>query len=248
MSKENFFSIIIDACNQEDWIERCLNTCLTQKYDNYEVLLVDAVSDDNTFKIAKEYEKKFDKLKVYQHHTRLPQIWNIKWLTELSRPNSIIVSTDGDDWLKNSKVLQKLDEVYNEDVWITYGTYEEHPYRSVSHIYKEYSKEVIKNYSFREHQWLGSHLRTYRRELFLKIKEESFKRADGKWLDTAGDQAFMFPMLEMAAEKSRYIPEILYVYNVANESRDGAINEPRQVEMSNYVRSLPKYSRIESIN
>ena len=95
------------------------------------------------------------------------------WLTELSKPNSIIVSVDGDDWLKNGKVLSKLNEVYNSgEVWMTYGTYEEFPYRDVSYIYQPYPREVIESNSFREYRWLASHLRTYRRELFLKINIE----------------------------------------------------------------------------
>jgi glycosyltransferase involved in cell wall biosynthesis len=245
---ENHFTIAIDTCNHKDWIERCLNTCLTQKYDNYEVVLVDALSDDNTFEIAKQYAKEFPKLKIYQNEVRIPQIANFLWLTELSKPGSIVVSVDGDDWLKNGKVLQKLNDVYNSgDVWMTYGTYEEFPYRDVSSIYQPYPQEVIENNSFREHKWLASHLRTYRRELFLNINLDDFKREDGEWLDTAGDQAMMLPMLEMSAERSRHISEALLVYNVANVTRDGALNEARQVELANYVRSKNKYTRLESL-
>lgn len=245
---DNFFTIAIDTCNHEGWIENCLNTCLTQKYENYEVILVDALSDDKTFEIAERFSKEFPRLKIFQNKIRIPQVANFLWLTELSKPGSIVVSIDGDDWLKNSKVLQKLNEVYNSgDVWMTYGTYEEYPYRSVSHIYREYPKDVVKNNSFREYQWLASHLRTFKRELLLSIDEKNFKREDGQWLDTAGDQAIMLPMLELSGEKSRYIPEILYVYNVANVSRDGAVNEPRQVEMANYVRSKQKLSVLKNI-
>lgn len=245
---ENHFTIIIDSCNHEDWIERCLNTCLTQKYNNYEVVLVDAVSDDKTFEIAKDYEKEFKNLRLYQNKIRLPQVANFLWLAELSKPKTICVSIDSDDWLKNSKVLQKLNEVYNSgDVWMTYGTYEEFPYRSVSHIYKAYPDDVIKNKTFREYQWLASHLRTFRRELIFKINVEDFKREDGQWLDTAGDQAIMLPMLELVGDKSRYISDILYVYNVANVTRDGAINEPRQVALANYVRAKKKYETLKSL-
>lgn len=244
----NFFTIAIDTCNHEDWIEKCLNTCLTQKYDNYEVVLVDAVSGDKTFEIAKKYADEFKHLRIYQNEKRLPQVANFIWLTELAKPNSIIVSIDGDDWLKNSKVLQKLNETYNsEDVWMTYGTYEEYPYRDVSSFYYPYSKEVIESNSFREHRWLASHLRTWRRELLLKVNEDAFKREDGEWLDTAGDQAIMLPMLELSGNKSRYIPEVLYVYNVANVTRDGALNEARQVELANFVRAKNKYTQIEKL-
>lgn len=244
----NFFTIAIDTCNHEDWIEKCLNTCLTQKYDNYEVILVDAVSTDKTYEIAKKYASEFDNLKIYQNEKRLPQIANFLWLTELSKPGSIVVSIDGDDWLKNSKVLQKLNDVYNSgEVWMTYGTYEEYPYRDVSFIYQPYPEEVIKNNAFREHRWLASHLRTWRRELLLKIDVNDFKREDGEWLDTTGDQAIMFPMLEMSGHRSRHISEVNYVYNVANMTRDGASNEARQTELSNYLRSKKRYQPIDKL-
>jgi glycosyltransferase involved in cell wall biosynthesis len=244
----NFFTIAIDTCNHEDWIERCIKTCVTQRYDNFEVILVDAISDDKTYKIAEKLAENFNNLKIYQNKIRLPQVANFLWLVKLSKPNSIVVSIDGDDWLKNSNVLKKLNDAYNSrEVWMTYGTYEEFPYRNVSKIYQPYPDDVIINNSFREHRWLASHLRTFKRELFLKINEEDFKRKDGEWLDTAGDQAIMLPMLEMSGERSKHMSDALYVYNVANTSRDGAINEPRQVEMANYVRSLNKYEKLESL-
>jgi glycosyltransferase involved in cell wall biosynthesis len=243
-----FFSIIIDCCNQEEWVERCIGSCLGQKYKNFEVILLDALSDDNTFKIAKKYEKDFKNFKAFQNEIRKPQIANILELTKLSKENSVCVSVDGDDWLKNSQVLNKLNNIYKtKNVWMTYGSYEEFPYRSVKFHYHEYPEEVIKNNSFREYKWLASHLRTYKRELFLKINESDFKRKDGEWLDTAGDQAFMLPMLEMSSERSFFVDDILLIYNVANQKRDGALNESRQVELAKYVRSLKKYNRLNNL-
>lgn len=245
---ENFFTIAIDTCNHEQWIEKCLNTCLTQKYNNFEVILVDAISTDKTFEIAKKYAEDYPNLKVYQNEVRIPQVANFLWLTELSKPGSIVVSIDGDDWFKNSKVLQKLNEVYNSgDVWMTYGTYEEFPFRSVSHIYRPYPDEVIAKNNFREHQWLASHTRTWRRELLLQINKDDFKREDGEWLDTTGDQAIMLPMLELAGTRSRYVPDVTYVYNMSNTTRDSAKNEARQVELSNYIRAKKKYEPLQNL-
>lgn len=245
---ENFFTIAIDTCNHEQWIEKCLNTCLTQKYSNFEVILVDAISTDKTFEIAKKYAEDYPNLKVYQNEVRIPQVANFLWLTELSKPGSIVVSIDGDDWFKNSKVLQKLNEVYNSgDVWMTYGTYEEFPFRSVSHIYRPYPDEVIAKNNFREYQWLASHTRTWRRELLLQINKDDFKREDGEWLDTTGDQAIMLPMLELAGARSRYVPDVTYVYNMSNTTRDSAKNEARQVELSNYIRAKKKYEPLQNL-
>ena len=245
---ENFFTIAIDTCNHEQWIEKCLNTCLTQKYNNFEVILVDAISTDKTFEIAKKYAEDYPNLKVYQNEVRIPQVANFLWLTELSKPGSIVVSIDGDDWFKNSKVLQKLNEVYNSgDVWMTYGTYEEFPFRSVSHIYRPYPDEVIAKNNFREYRWLASHTRTWRRELLLQINKDDFKREDGEWLDTTGDQAIMLPMLELAGTRSRYVPDVTYVYNMSNTTRDSAKNEARQVELSNYIRAKKKYEPLQNL-
>ena len=250
-SGENFFSIIIDCCNQQKWIEKCLDSALQQDFYNFEVILMDALSDDNTFKIAQKYASRHPNLKIFQNETRLPQIANMVLLTKLAKPKSIVVSIDGDDWLPHNKILQELDMVYKSDVWLTYGTYKEYTgfasYRSVSHIYKAYPREVIDSNTFRDYRWLASHLRTYRRELFLKIDESDFKREDGEWLDTAGDIAFMIPMLEMAGEKSRFIADIMYVYNVANMQRDGSINEKRQIELAEYLFSKEKYHFIKSL-
>lgn len=243
----NFYSIAIDTYNHQDWIERCLNTCLTQKHDNYEVILVDAISTDKTFEIAQEYSKLFQNLHIYQNKIQIPQVANFLWLTELSKPGSIVVSIDGDDWFKNNRVLETLDKYYTDDVWMTYGSYEEYPYRNVSWHYHAYPEEVIRNNAFREHTWLASHLRTWRRELFLKINQDDLKREDGQWLDTTGDQSVMLPMLEMSGFKSRFIPEVTYVYNVSNQSRDSAKNEARQIELSNYIRAKQKYTTLNSL-
>ena len=111
----------------------------------------------------------------------------------------------------------------------------------------QYPEEVIKNNAFRDHRWLASHLRTWRKELLLKVDVSEFKRADGEWLDTTGDQAIMFPMLELSGHRSRHIAEVNYVYNVANATRDGASNEARQTELSNYLRSKKRHQQLESL-
>jgi glycosyltransferase involved in cell wall biosynthesis len=245
---QNFFSIIVDTCNHEKWIGKCLESCLMQDYNNYEIIIMDAKSDDDTFIICEGYKNKNKNIKLYQNEIRLPQVANFMLLSKLSRNNSIIVSVDGDDWFKHKNVLNKLNEVYNSgDVWMTYGSYEEYPYRDVSFHYREYPKNIIDMNYFREYDWLGSHLRTFRRDLILKINESDLKCTDGEWLTTTGDQAIMLPMLEMSRNKSRFISEVLYVYNVSDNTRDSSVNEKKQIELAKFIRSKEKYKKLESI-
>ncbi len=48
-----FVSVIVPARNEEDNIEKCLLSILTQEYSNFEVVAVDDNSDDKTLEIMK---------------------------------------------------------------------------------------------------------------------------------------------------------------------------------------------------
>ena len=89
-------------------------------------------------------------------------------------------------------------------------------------------------------------MRTYRAFLFRMIKEEHLMY-EGEYFKAGCDIGAGIPMLEMAGDKSRFIDEILYIYNVANPTRDGATKVARQVEVANYIRSKERYQRIESV-
>ena len=49
-------SIIIPAFNAEKYIEETLDSILQQTYHNFEIILVDDGSDDNTMNIMQEYQ------------------------------------------------------------------------------------------------------------------------------------------------------------------------------------------------
>jgi glycosyltransferase involved in cell wall biosynthesis len=237
--KKNHFTIVINTCNQDKWISKCIESCVNQKYDNFDVILVDALSDDKTYEISKEYESTFKNFKSYQNNIRVPQIANILFLTNKSKDNSIIVTVDGDDYLKDLNVLNKLDSIYNDDIWMTYGSYENIQGLKAGWVY-EYPNFIVDNNLFRKYDWLGTHLRTYRKELFMKIDIDDFK-FENDWLSTTGDQAFMIPMLEMSGNRSKFISESLYVYNDSNESNDSHINRENQIIMEKIIRNKKKY-------
>lgn len=55
-------SIILPARNEEEFIGKCLDTLIDQDYENYEIIVIDDSSDDNTGKIISEYAKKSSKI------------------------------------------------------------------------------------------------------------------------------------------------------------------------------------------
>jgi len=59
-------SIIIRTKNEEDWIGHCLQAIINQSYKNYEIIIVDNQSSDNTIEIAKSFSvKKIVSIKKY---------------------------------------------------------------------------------------------------------------------------------------------------------------------------------------
>lgn len=50
-----FLSIIIPVYNVEQYLKDCLSSILSQKFEQYEIILVDDGSTDNSGKICDEY-------------------------------------------------------------------------------------------------------------------------------------------------------------------------------------------------
>lgn len=252
----NHFTIIISTRNAVNWIDRCIDSAGTQNYpiDKFDIIFLDACSNDGTYEKAKEYEKKYSNLKVYQNEKRKYQGENILIATKMAKPKSIIITEDGDDWFPHGNVLMRVNAEYNKgEVWISYGTYEEFhgdnvPKRDVRWHYHAYPKEVIENKTFRQHKWLGSHLRTFRRELLLNVNPEDMKdELTGDFVSMAPDLSFMWPMLEKAGHRSRYIPDILYVYNRCNENSEVNVNQPEIDRIEKQLRARTPYPTLDKL-
>jgi glycosyltransferase involved in cell wall biosynthesis len=54
-------SIIIPAYNSEKYVEKCLKSIFSQSYQDFEVIVVDAYSKDETQKVFKEYLSRYPK-------------------------------------------------------------------------------------------------------------------------------------------------------------------------------------------
>ena len=52
-------SVIIPVYNAQDGIKRCVDSLLNQSFKNFEIILLNDGSKDNSLKILKEYESKY---------------------------------------------------------------------------------------------------------------------------------------------------------------------------------------------
>lgn len=64
MDRLPLISIIISVYNEEKTLHQCLDSLLVLEYPNYEIIMVNDASKDNTLMILREYRKKSNKIKV----------------------------------------------------------------------------------------------------------------------------------------------------------------------------------------
>ena len=114
--KSKLVSIIIPAYNAQDWIERCLVSCLNKSYQNIEIIVINDWSTDNTANILEKFN--VNKLKIFHEKNSGVAIARRKGL-DYSR-GEYIFFLDSDDFINESALeilVTKIDN-YNADVVI----------------------------------------------------------------------------------------------------------------------------------
>ena len=251
MTIDNHFKIIVPSYNNEKWLSACLRSVKFQSYDNYQCIIIDDCSSDKSLEIIKKEIDKNSKFVLVENTERKLALRNIYEAIEISNPNDedIIVTLDGDDWFATKKALEILNNKYNEaNCLITYGSYAEYPSLNRGKFSRQIPKEIIESNTFRESEWMSSHLRTFKYKLWKKIKKEDFLEEDGRFCDGAWDMIFMFPMLEMAGFRSAFIKDILHVYNRTNPLNEDKVDHQKLVLSEKSIRRKPKYKEIVDDN
>ena len=71
MKKSNpLVSILMPVFNGELYLNQAINSVLSQTYPNWELLIVDDGSSDDSYKIAESYSKKNEKIRLFSHSGR----------------------------------------------------------------------------------------------------------------------------------------------------------------------------------
>ena len=248
MKQDNYFTVLVPSYNVEKWAEKNVTSILNQNYENYDVYYIDDCSTDNTYEIVDNVFKNYhdhSKITFLKNSFNRGKMYNVYEAMKNIEDDAIVLIVDGDDWLKHPDVLNILNKVYKDDVWMTAGSYiESDTLRKVSpNISNDYWSGII-----RKKSWQTSHLATFRKKLLSKIKKRDFMHKTGDWFSTTSDQAIMWPMLEMSGKKHfKPIDEVLYVYNRGNPISDDRAFREDQLITEHIIRNLKPYQELESL-
>jgi glycosyltransferase involved in cell wall biosynthesis len=244
---DKHFVIVIASYNNKDWYQKNLDSVFMQKYKKYHIIYVDDVSPDGTGDLVEKYIKdkhQEQRVTLIKNKERVGALANYYNAIHSCDDQSIIVQLDGDDWLAHDHVLDLLNKVYdNHKVWLTYGQFKTYPDLSIGGC-KQIPANIIKTNDFRSYDWVTSHLRTFYAGLFKLIKKEDFL-FEGRFFQMTGDLATMFPMLEMAGSRIKFVPDILHIYNRATPLNDNKVNVSLQLALDHFIRTKERYTLLE---
>lgn len=104
--------ILLATYNGEKYVREQIESILNQTYTNFNLLISDDVSKDNTVSILKEYEQKDSRVKVFVQEKNLGYIRNFEFLLKNITSKYYMLSDQDDFWLpeKVEKSYKKISE------------------------------------------------------------------------------------------------------------------------------------------
>ncbi|HOO18812.1 MAG TPA: glycosyltransferase [Paludibacteraceae bacterium] len=116
-------SIITPTYNHEKYIADCIQSVLSQTYENWEMIIVDDGSTDHTYEKAKSFAENDHRIKVFTQQNvgifRLAETYN--FALSMAQGKYIAILEGDDVWLPEKLALQVEALEKNEDAIFCYG-------------------------------------------------------------------------------------------------------------------------------
>lgn len=102
-------SVILPTYNVGKYISRCLDSCLSQNYDDFEIIIVDDCGSDNSIEIAEVYAAKDKRIRIIKNKNNMGT-YHARRVGVENATGEYIVFLDPDDELAEDALLT----IYNE--------------------------------------------------------------------------------------------------------------------------------------
>ena len=193
------YSIVVPNYNKAEYIEECLNSILNQTYNNYEIIVIDDGSSDNSLEIINQFDVKL--LKTNRLQAGGARNLGLQYCT-----GDYIIFLDSDDYLSSEDVLEKLSNIItNED--LIFLNYSKNTYGDIKEVIEEKEDISIK---IEKSKQLGCPTKCFKFSLLEGIRFPECKRYED----------IVFTLEAMCKAKSyTYFEESFFTYRkVANSN------------------------------
>ena len=98
--EEPFVSVLTPVYNGGKFLEECIQSVLNQNYENWEYVIVDNQSTDNSSEIIQKYASQDSRIRVHHNEEFLPQMENLNHaFRQISPESKYCKVVHADDWL-----------------------------------------------------------------------------------------------------------------------------------------------------
>ena len=218
--KEELISVVVPIYNVEKYLRLCLDSLLMQTYTNFEVLMINDGSPDDSANICKEYLAKDRRFQYFEKENSGPSDTR-NYGIEHSK-GEYITFVDSDDWLKETFLADLYEAITRTGADIALSTYIKY-----DDLQSVYNIPIIGEYY--ERIWMSDE---FIRELpKLEMKDNSYSNPWAKLFKRELFRTIRFPKgkliedtrtnIKLFLESSRlvYINKCLYFYRI----RGGAV-------------------------
>ena len=219
-------SIIVPVYNAEKYIHRCLDSLLAQTFTDFEVLLIDDGSPDNSGKICDDYAHFDSRVQVF--HKENEGVSSARNLGLDNAEGKWLMFVDADDWLDEGTLQLCLNNVGDAD-FVRFGMNVIY-----SPSYSVVDKSINQNWNYDEYfenlvgrktslsVWCGLYLR--------KLFEKNSIRFNTAY--ALGEDWLVLYSLLKVSSKIKLIEHPLYNYNLMNsDSAVHTLDEKKSLQL-----------------
>lgn len=95
-----FVSILTPVYNGDEFLEECIQSVLNQTYQNWEYVIVNNCSTDDSLEIARSYARQDDRIRIHNNEQFLDQMPNLNHsFRQISSESAYCKVVHADDWI-----------------------------------------------------------------------------------------------------------------------------------------------------
>lgn len=111
--------ILLATYNGEKFVKEQIESILNQTYENFNLIISDDASTDNTLNILEEYEKKDTRIKIFKKEKNEGLIDNFEFLLKNVTSDYFMFSDQDDIW-KKDKIEKSINKLKEENSGLVY--------------------------------------------------------------------------------------------------------------------------------
>lgn len=201
------YSFIVPVYNTKKYLKKCLDSLIKQTFKDFEIIIVNDGSTDESLEIIEKYENKYSNIKVINQQNQGLSMARNNGVSKAS--GEYIIFVDSDDYVEKDLLKQIDKNIGNVDVLRFQIFTEDEDYNNRKEYYENTFEETsgldafkeIADYKFVEPAWCYAIKRKYYVENKFQFKKDMYHEDFG-----------LMPYVIYKAEKVKSISYVGYHY------------------------------------